>query len=117
MAWLIGIIGVLLIITVLWDVFETIVLPRRVTRRVRLTRLFYRFTWAPWWRISRTIRKKRRQEMALGIYGPLSLLALLTVWAVMVVVGFALIHFALGSGLGHITEHTGFFRSVEHTSA
>src|ERR1041384_396980 len=86
MAWLIGIIGVLLIITVLWDVFETIVLPRRVTRRVRLTRLFYRLTWAPWWRIARTIRKKRRQEMALGIYGPLSLLALLTVWAVMVVV-------------------------------
>src|SRR3989441_10123047 len=108
MAWLIGIIGVLLIITVLWDVFETIVLPRRVTRRVRLTRLFYRFTWAPWWRIARTIRKKRRQEMLLGIYGPLSLLALLTVWAATVVVGFALVHFALGSGIGHITEHSFF---------
>jgi Ion channel len=100
MAWLIGIIGVLLIITVLWDVFETIVLPRRVTRRVRFTRLFYRFTWAPWWRISRTIRKKRRQEMLLGIYGPLSLLALLTVWAVTVVFGFALVHFAIGARIG-----------------
>jgi len=108
MAWLIGIIGVLLIITVLWDVFETIVLPRRVTRRVRLTRLFYQFTWAPWWRIARTIRKKRRQEMLLGIYGPLSLLALLTVWAASVVVGFAAVHFALGSGIGHITEHSFF---------
>jgi hypothetical protein len=115
MAWLIGIIGVLLIITVLWDVFETIVLPRRVTRRVRLTRLFYRLTWAPWWRIARTIRKKRRQEMALGIYGPLSLLALLTVWAVMVVVGFAVIHFALGSGIGHITEHSGFFTDLYYS--
>lgn len=115
MAWLIGITGVLLIVTALWDVFETIVLPRRVTRRVRLTRLFYRFTWAPWWRISRTIRKKRRQEMALGIYGPLSLLALLTVWAVMVVAGFALIHFALGSGIGHITEHSGFFTDLYYS--
>src|ERR1041384_2709892 len=115
MAWLIGIIGVLLIITVLWDVFETIVLPRRVTRRVRLTRLFYRFTWAPWWRIARTIRKKRRQEMLLGIYGPLSLLALLTVWAVSVVVGFALVHFALGSGIGHITEHSGFFTDLYYS--
>jgi Ion channel len=115
MAWLIGIIGILLIVTALWDVFETIVLPRRVTRRVRLTRLFYRLTWAPWWRISRTIRKKRRQEMALGIYGPLSLLALLTVWAAMVVLGFALIHFALGSGIGHITEHSGFFTDLYYS--
>ena len=115
MTWLIGIIGVLLIITVLWDVFETIVLPRRVTRRVRLTRLFYRFTWAPWWRIARAIRKKRRQEMLLGIYGPLSLLALLTVWAASVVVGFALVHFALGSGIGHITEHTGFFTDLYYS--
>src|ERR1041385_1195406 len=115
MAWLIGIIGALLIVIALWDVFETIVLPRRVTRRVRLTRLFYRFTWAPWWRIARTIRKKRRQEMALGIYGPLSLLALLTVWAVMVVVGFAVIHFALGSGIGHITEHSGFFTDLYYS--
>jgi hypothetical protein len=115
MAWLIGIIGILLIITALWDVFETIVLPRRVTRRVRLTRLFYRFTWAPWWRIARTIHKKRRQEMLLGIYGPLSLLALLTVWAVTVVVGFALVHFAFGSGIGHITEHTGFFTDLYYS--
>src|SRR5947208_13420371 len=115
MAWLIGIIGFLLIVTVLWDVFETFVLPRRVTRRVRLTRLFYRFTWAPWWRIARTIRKKRRQEMLLGIYGPLSLLALLTVWAATVVVGFALVHFALGSGIGHITEHSGFFTDLYYS--
>src|SRR5438045_2333840 len=115
MAWLIGIIGFLLIVTVLWDVFETIVLPRRVTRRVRLTRLFYRSTWAPWWRIARTIRKKRRQEMLLGIYGPLSLLALLTVWAASVVVGFALVHFALGSGIAHITEHTGFFTDLYYS--
>jgi len=38
--WLVGTIGVLLIAIGLWDVFETIVLPRRVTRRIRLTRLF-----------------------------------------------------------------------------
>ena len=35
-----GLIGIVLIVVVLWDVFETIVLPRRVTRRFRLTRAF-----------------------------------------------------------------------------
>ena len=40
--------GIGLIAVVLWEGFETIVLPRRVTRRFRLTRLFYRSTWLAW---------------------------------------------------------------------
>src|SRR6185503_7816598 len=96
-----GITGLLLIIVVLWDVFETIVLPRRVTRRVRLTRLFYRITWKPWQIVAHSIEKKhKRREIFLSIYGPLSLLALLLVWAVTVVSGFAMVHWALGSWVG-----------------
>lgn len=115
MAWLVGIVGLLLILTGLWDVFETIVLPRRVTRRVRLTRLFYRFTWRPWRVFAGAIKKKKRRETFLSIYGPLSLLMLLTVWALTVVLGFALLHFALGSSVGHITEHTGFFTDLYYS--
>src|ERR1051325_4561119 len=40
--------GVLLILIILWDAFETIILPRRVARRLRLTSLFYRSVWWPW---------------------------------------------------------------------
>lgn len=109
MALLIGFFGVLLITGVLWDVFETIVLPRRVTRRVRLTRLFYRFTWSPWWAVARAIRKNKRRETFLGIYGPLSLLVLLTVWAASVVFGFALMHWAIGSRMGTVNSGASFF--------
>ncbi len=115
MSWLIGIVGVLLILIGLWDVFETIVLPRRVTRRVRLTRLFYRFTWNPWRIVANSIKKKKRRETLLSIYGPLSLLMLLTVWALTVVLGFALLHLALGSNVGHITEHNGFFTDLYYS--
>jgi hypothetical protein len=94
---LIGIIGLLLIVIVLWDVFETIVLPRRVTRRVRLTRLFYRTIWQPWSVLARIIHKSRRRETFLSIFGPLSLLLLLTLWAIVLVGGFASIHWAIGS--------------------
>lgn len=97
---LIGIIGLLLIVVVLWDVFETIVLPRRVTRRVRLTRLFYRFVWQPWSAVARTIQKKRRRETFLSFFGPLSLLVLLTLWATTLVLGFTCIHWAIGSRIG-----------------
>lgn len=109
MALLIGFFGVLLITVVLWDVFETIVLPRRVTRRVRLTRLFYRFTWSPWRAVARIIKKKKRRETFLGIYGPLSLLVLLTVWAASVVFGFALLHWAIGSRMGTVNGAGSFF--------
>jgi len=91
-SWLTEALGALLIIVVIWDVFETIVLPRRVTRRARLTRLFYMIAWRPWSGIARVIRKQKRREIFLSVFGPLSLLALLTVWAATVVFGFALMH-------------------------
>jgi ion channel len=114
--WLIGIVGVLLIATGLWDVFETIVLPRRVTRRVRLTRLFYRLSWMPWSAIAHTIQKKhKRREIFLSVFGPLSLLALLVVWAVTVVCGFAMVHWAIGSRVGAIGTQAGFFTDLYYS--
>ncbi|MCW3052139.1 MAG: hypothetical protein JWN14_1309, partial [Chthonomonadales bacterium] len=37
--------GILLLLLILSDTFETIVLPRTVTRRVRLTRFYYLVLW------------------------------------------------------------------------
>jgi hypothetical protein len=109
MAPFFGIFGVLLITGILWDVFETIVLPRRVTRRIRPARLFYRFTWLPWRLLAKAIRSKKRRESFLGIYGPLSLLALLTFWAVSVIMGFALLHWAIKSHIGSVNHPSSLF--------
>lgn len=99
MAGFIGALGVAIILAVLGDSFETIILPRRVTRRIRLTALFYRFTWRPWSAIARRIRKPRRREAYLSYYGPLSTLFLLTMWAAGLIFGFAMLQWALGSDL------------------
>jgi hypothetical protein len=112
---LIGIIGVLFIIGVLWDVFETIVLPRRVTRRVRLARLFYKFTWRPWRALAAVISSKKRREIFLGIYGPISLLALLCVWALCVILGFAFLHVALSSRIGPTASYGSFFTDLYYS--
>src|SRR2546422_5336562 len=93
----VGLIGVALIVVVLWDVFETIVLPRRVTRRFRLTRFFYGSIWAPWSTIARLLRRSKRREIFLSVFGPLSLLGLLLLWAVTLVLGFASLQWAFGS--------------------
>ena len=42
-----AIVGLLIILLVLLDAFETIVLPRKVQRSFRLTSWFYRNTWIP----------------------------------------------------------------------
>jgi hypothetical protein len=91
--------GVALIVLVLWDAFETVVLPRRVTRKFRLTRLFYRYTWMIWSAIIRRIAKGRRQETYLSYYGPMSLILLLTIWAAGVIFGFSLVEWAAGFSL------------------
>ncbi len=100
--------AVALICIVLWDIFETIVLPRRVTRHVRLTRLVYSLTWAPWSKVGRMIREADRRETFLSLYGPLALLFLLFVWATGLIVGFATIQWSLGSQLTSPYGHLGF---------
>jgi hypothetical protein len=99
MAILFGILGVALILIVLGDAFETIVLPRRVTRQISLARLFYQYTWFSWSGVVRSIFSSRRQETFLSWYGPLSLLLLLIFWATCLVIGFALVHWSSGSAI------------------
>src|SRR6266566_6396372 len=97
MTFLVGFLGVILIISALWDSFETIVLPRRVTRDIGLARLFYRATWKLWSALLRPMREGSRRETWLGIYGSLSLILLLAVWATLLIIGFAALQWALGS--------------------
>jgi hypothetical protein len=96
---IVGILGFAVLFIVLWEAFETVVLPRRVTRKFRLTRLFYRTTWLPWSAVARRIRVDKRRETFLGFYGPLSLLFLIGVWAAGLILGFALLDWAAGSAL------------------
>src|SRR6266851_5142956 len=98
MRWLGGLAGAVLLALVLWDAFETIILPRRVSGRIRLTRLFYRSTWIPWRATARALSGRRR-DVFLSIFGPLSLILLLALWAVGSVLSFGLLQWAAGSAM------------------
>ena len=104
--------GIVLILLVLWEGFETIILPRRVTRRFRLTRFFYRSSWRPWVKMVKVLVPARRRESWLSYFGPLSLLLLLSVWAGGLICGFALIHWALGSAVPVMNGKAGFFTDL-----
>jgi hypothetical protein len=90
--------AVLLVAAVLWDVFETVVLPRRVARRFRLARTYFRSTWHSWSALARRLPGERR-EMALAVYGPIALLALLALWVLLLIVAYGLLLWGLGSPL------------------
>jgi hypothetical protein len=96
---LIAIFGAALILVVLWDAFETIILPRRVTRRMRLTRLFYRYTWIVYAALVSSLSSGKRREAYFSFYGPLSLLILVGLWALGLMFGFACLFWAGGSAL------------------
>lgn len=93
------IIGLAVVLGVLLDAFETVVLPRRVSRRLRLTR----FIFVPTWRFySSWLRRKppsARRETYLSYFGPGSTILLLVVWALGLIFGFGLMFWGLGQSL------------------
>ena len=91
--------SVALIVLVLWDAFEAVLLPRRVTRPLRLSQFYYVQSWKPWAALARRMRPGKRRNAFLSLFGPLSVLVLIGVWAAGLITGFALLHWSLGTGM------------------
>jgi hypothetical protein len=107
--------GLAIIWVVLRDAFETVVLPRRVTRHFQLTAWFYRQTWIPWRRIAEHIKTTSRQQNFLGYFGPLSLILLLGFWAAGLIFGFALVQHGIGGHEQLSNEPLTFGRILYHS--
>jgi hypothetical protein len=92
--------GLLCCLAVALDAFQTIILPRRPTGRFRITGLFFIATWPPWVLMAERARNKKMREQIYSVYGPLSLLLLLLLWALLLICGFALFYFSMHSPFG-----------------
>ena len=101
--------GIAIFLIVIWDAFESIILPRRVTRKFRLTRAFYRITWQSSKFLVTLFPSRKTRETLLGFYGPISLLILIGVWAVGLVLGFGLMQFGAGSAVNIVGGHPGLW--------
>ena len=102
------VVGMACLFIVLLDAFQTIILPRRATGRFRLTRIFYIATWKPWAFVTRRLGNARKRETVFSFYGPLSLILLLVVWAGVMLLGFGLLYFGLGSPFVDAAHQAGF---------
>jgi Ion channel len=91
-----AIFGVVLIVAILVEGFETVVQPRRVSRKYRITRVYFVAFWGIWRWMARTpLSKYKRRAAFLGAFGPLSLLGIFATWVIGLVVGFALLQWGL----------------------
>lgn len=110
------IVGIAMIVIILWDAFETIILPRRVTRRLRFTSMFYKTMWLLCSNLVRAMHNRKRREKYLGTFGPLSLLLLLALWATGLIFGYAVLHWGLQTKL-NLPDETGRFVTYLYISA
>src|ERR1017187_6218302 len=112
MHWWASIFGVVLIFIILMDAFETVVLPRRIKRQLRIASFFYKNTWGFWARVGRHIVSANRREGFLAYYGPLSLIVLLGFWAAGLIFGFACVQYGLGEHLTLVNEKITFGKVI-----
>jgi len=91
--------GAALVAVTLFDVFQSVVLPRPAVGRVRLSFTVVRFGWRTWRKIAERPRRLQAREAALAAFAPMTVVALLVLWALLLIVGYALIFSGLHDGL------------------
>lgn len=112
MAVLAVILGVVLVLSVLADLLNTLVNTNTSRARFWLSMLLYRGTWVVLGRTARRINSERVRESVLAVYAPTSVLLLLGAWTVQQIAGFGLIWWGLGgleggSSLGDSIYYSG----------
>jgi Ion channel len=92
-------VGLVLVGLVLWDVFETIVVPRPTPGRLRIAKHLTSATWRVWRAACVRVSTGLQRELLLGIYAPGLVVMLLLVWIVLLVTGYGLMFYALRAQL------------------
>src|SRR2546422_9581643 len=100
-------VGLMLLSVALWDAFSTVVLPRTVDVVLRPARVFYSVGWRLWRFVGLRFSNRRTRQSFLTAFGPLSVFLLLGLWALMILVAFALLHFGLGTQLNAPASQSG----------
>ena len=90
-----ALVGLIFVLAVLWDVFQTVVVPRPSPGRFRIARNLTRFSWRATRAIALRVSNARRRDGLIGAFAPFQVLVLLVSWVTTLLVGFGLLFFAL----------------------
>ncbi len=90
------VVGIILVLSVLADLINTLVTTRTSRGRFWLTRILYRNSWTVVSVFGGRISDANRREQFLGLFAPISVLALLVTWVLQQILGFGLIWWGIG---------------------
>ena len=91
--------AICIVLVVLQDAFEVMLLPRRVHRRIRLTRLYFAASWATWSGIGARLTNDGKRERFLSVFGALFMMILFVLWSTALIIGFGLLQWSLEGGV------------------
>ncbi len=83
--------GLLLLLVIFRELFETVILPRPAVRKFALSRYSLRPLWLLWRWIGNRIQSLPRREGWLAVIGPLGVLVLFAAYGLGLVIGYALL--------------------------
>jgi hypothetical protein len=83
--------GVLVTLVALYDLFQSVVVPRPAVSKIRLSAPMVRVLWSVWRRVGIRNADVLRREAFLGSFAPFALIAMLVVWVLALVFGYGLI--------------------------
>ncbi len=90
------VVGVVLVVSVLADVINTLVTTTTSRWRWWLTRILYRRSWQVVALCGRQISDLKRRERFYSMFAPISVIVMLVAWVVQQVIGFGLIWWGMG---------------------
>jgi hypothetical protein len=87
--------GIGIVLAIVYDIFSSVIVPRRVSRLFRLSAFTNYWSWWVWRAIGLRMADEDRRENWLASFGPAAIVGLLFVWLVAVNAGYALIFYGL----------------------
>ncbi len=107
--------GIFCVVLAVVDAIESVVLPRTVDRSIRLRTVFYYFSSVLYAATGRLPKKSSIRQALLVAFAPINCLALITAWALLMILGFTLIHWGCATPFVSSAE-TGRFTSYFYFS-
>jgi hypothetical protein len=98
--------GILLLALALWDVFQSVVVPRPTPGVFRIARYIIRGSWQVVRRVGQG-RSDQTRDFLFGLFGPAATILLLIVWLAVIVLGYALILFGIRDQLEPVPASLG----------
>ena len=91
------VLGLFVVVCILFDVFVSVIVPRPVRSRWRISAYVNRYGWPQWRALVRNFVSVERRDQFLGAFAPMSVMFTLIVWETGLLLGYALLFFGARS--------------------